>query len=161
MRHAKAEPYAETDADRELTRRGHDDAAEVGRFLADLGIRPDFALVSSALRTRQTWEHVAESTGSAADEDVSEDVYAASAEEILATLRALPEEAVTAMYVGHNPAAGSLAYALDDGEGDPAVVRDLLGGFPPAAVAVYDVPGPWSELIEGGARLTHFHAPAR
>ncbi len=63
MRHAKAEPYAETDADRELTRRGHDDAAEVGRFLADIGIRPDSALVSSALRTRQTWEHVAESTG--------------------------------------------------------------------------------------------------
>ena len=159
IRHAKAEPYADSDAERKLTRRGHTEAQGAGRFLGEADIRPDAALVSAAVRTRETWEHVEEATGASAEVEVSDDIYAASADDVLEALRRLPEEAVSAAYVGHNPAAGSLAYALNDGEGDPLVVRGLLEGFPTAAVAVYEVSGPWSELAEGAARLTHFHAP--
>jgi phosphohistidine phosphatase len=160
IRHAKAEPYADTDAERSLTRRGHTEAEGAGRFLAEAGIRPDVALVSAAVRTRETWAHVLEATGASAEAEFSDALYAASADDVLDALRRLPEGAATAAYVGHNPAAGSMAVALDDGEGDPSVVRGLLEGFPTAAVAVYEVPGPWAELTEGAARLTHFHAPA-
>jgi phosphohistidine phosphatase len=123
-------------------------------------VRPDTALVSAAVRAVETWEHVREATG-AADVEPSPDLYNASAGEVLEAVRALPEEAAAAAYVGHNPAAGSFAYTLNDGAGDPDAVRGLLSGFPTGAVAVFELPGPWAELEEGGARLVRFHAPGR
>ena len=158
VRHAKAEPYADTDFDRTLTRRGHTEATAAGEFLAAAGLRPDTALVSAAVRAVETWEHVREATD-AAEAEPTPDLYNASADEVLDSVHALPEEAATAAYVGHNPAAGSLAYALNDGAGDPDAVRGLLTGFPTGAVAVFELPGRWAELEEGSARLVHFHAP--
>lgn len=160
VRHGKAEPYADTDFDRRLTRRGHTEAASAGRFLVSAGVRPDTALVSAAVRAVETWEHLKDATG-ADDTEPSDDLYNASADEVLAAVRALPERVEAAAYVGHNPAAGSLAYTLNDGEGEPEVVRGLLEGFPTAAVAVFRVSGPWSRLEDGAARLLHFHAPGR
>jgi phosphohistidine phosphatase len=160
VRHAKAEPYADTDYDRRLTRRGHTEAASAAEFLASTGLRPDTALVSAAVRAVETWGHLREATGSA-EADPSEEFYSASADEVLDAVRKLPETAASAVYVGHNPAAGSFAYSLNDGEGDPAVVRGLLEGFPTAAVAVFRLPGSWADLEEGTARLLHFHAPGR
>jgi phosphohistidine phosphatase len=158
VRHAKAEPYADTDSDRRLTRRGHAEATSAAEFLASRGLRPDIALVSSAVRAVETWEHLREATG-AAEAEPSEDLYSASVDGVLAAVRKLPEDATTAAYVGHNPAAGSLAVALNDGEGDPAVLGSLLEGFPTAAVAVFLLPGSWADLAEGAATLLHFHAP--
>jgi phosphohistidine phosphatase len=158
VRHGKAEPYADTDVARRLTRRGHTEAAAAGAFLAQAGLRPDAALVSSAVRAVETWEHLREATGAeAATPD--EHLYNASASEVLAAVRNLPAATASAVYVGHNPAAGSLAYDLNDGEGDPEAVRGLLAGFPTAAVAVFEVPGDWADLEEGCARLLRFHAP--
>jgi phosphohistidine phosphatase len=158
VRHGKAEPYADIESERRLTRRGHTDAEAAGAFLAEAGLRPDVALVSSAVRAVETWEHLRDATG-APDAQPTEDLYNASADEVLEAVRALPEDAATAAYVGHNPAAGSLAYALNDGEGDPEVVRGLLAGFPTSAVAVFRLPGSWAELEEGSARLVQFFAP--
>ena len=59
MRHAKAEPFAETDHERVLTERGRRDAVEAGLHLAATGVVPDYAVVSSAARTVATWEAVA------------------------------------------------------------------------------------------------------
>jgi phosphohistidine phosphatase len=157
MRHAKAEPYAETDAERELTPRGHEAAEAAGRHLAALQTVPDHALVSSAVRTRQTWQAVREGSGSAATEEISEQLYAASPAAVLETLRLVPEETETCLFVGHNPTAAHLAAELDDGEADPEVLRGLLGGFPTCAMAVFEVGGAWSELGEAGARLIHFY----
>ena len=158
IRHAKAEPYADTDFDRTLTRRGHSEATSAGAFLAGSGVRPDAALVSAAVRAVETWEHVREATG-AGQTEPSGELYNASSDEVLEAVRALPEDASTAAYVGHNPAAGSLAYALNDGAGDPEAVRGLLSGFPTGAVAVFELTGTWAELEEGGARLLVFHTP--
>ncbi len=72
-------------------------------------------------------------------------------------MRSLPPEATCAVFVGHNPTAAHVARLLVDGEGDPEVMRGLLEGFPPAAVAVLELPGEWSELAEAGARLVRFH----
>ncbi|MCV0397761.1 MAG: histidine phosphatase family protein [Rhizobiaceae bacterium] len=57
LRHAKAsrdEPGLD-DFDRPLTERGLDDAARIGQVMADRGWWPRRALVSPAVRTRQTW----------------------------------------------------------------------------------------------------------
>ena len=58
LRHAKAENQAASgeDIDRALTARGLADAARMGQVLADAGLQPDLALVSSGVRARQTWE---------------------------------------------------------------------------------------------------------
>ncbi len=157
VRHAKAEPYAETDHARRLTDRGRADAAAAGRFLAASGISPTHALVSEATRTQETWAELRGSLGEGIAEDVSPAYYAASEGDVLEGLRMLPPEAKCAVFVGHNPTAAHLARLLVDGEGDPEVMRGLLEGFPPAAVAVLELPGDWSELTEAGARLTGFH----
>jgi phosphohistidine phosphatase len=158
VRHAKAEPYAETDHGRRLTDRGRADAAAAGRFLASAGIAPTHALVSDATRTQETWAELRGSLGEGIVEDVSPVYYSASEAEVLEAVRSLPPEATCAVFVGHNPTAAHLTRLLIDGEGDPEVMRGLLEGFPPAAVAVLEVPGDWSELTEAGARLTRFHA---
>ena len=61
MRHAKAEAKAASgdDFDRALAERGRQDAALMGRVLAEAGLTPDLALVSAAERTRQTWAGLA------------------------------------------------------------------------------------------------------
>ena len=157
MRHAKAEPYADTDATRELTARGREEAAAAGAHLASLGVTPDHALVSSATRTQQTWAAVRESCAPDVHEEISDGLYAASPAAALETIRLVPEEATTCIFIGHNPTAAHLAAGLDDGEADPAVLRGLLAGFSTSAFAVFDVPGSWGELSEGGARLQHFY----
>ena len=52
MRHAKAEPYAASDYARELTARGRADANDAGAYLAAERVVPDYAVVSTAVRTR-------------------------------------------------------------------------------------------------------------
>ncbi len=162
MRHAKAEPYSATDFERQLTGRGRGDAAAAGRHLAAAGIVPVHAMVSSAVRARQTWEQVRGALAEAADvdavtEDISQAMYAASYDTVLEALRRLPPETGTAIFVGHNPTAVQLVQLLDDGEADLEVMDAFLAGFPTAAVAVLEPHGEWSELAEGGARLTAFH----
>ncbi len=157
VRHAKAEPYAETDHARHLTDRGRADAAAAGAFLASAGIAPTHALVSDATRTQETWAELRGSLGEGIEEDVDPAYYSASEAEVVEAVRALPPEATCVVFVGHNPTAAHVARSLLDGEGDPEVMRGLLEGFPPAAVAVFQLPGDWAELTEAGARLTRFH----
>jgi phosphohistidine phosphatase len=157
VRHAKAEPYAETDQARRLTERGRADAAAAGRFLVTDGLSPTHALVSDATRAQETWAELRAALEGGIEEDVSPAYYSASEEDVLDSVRKLPSNATCAVFVGHNPTAAHVARLLLDGEGDPEAMRGLLEGFPPAAVAVLEVPGDWSELTEAGARLTRFH----
>lgn len=60
LRHAKsAWPDGVADHDRPLADRGRRDAPRMGAYIAKAGLQPDFALVSSALRTQETWGLVA------------------------------------------------------------------------------------------------------
>ncbi|MBE0695045.1 MAG: histidine phosphatase family protein, partial [Aquamicrobium sp.] len=61
LRHAKSswDDPALDDFDRPLARRGREAAPRMGREMARRGWLPDLALVSSSLRTRQTWALVA------------------------------------------------------------------------------------------------------
>jgi phosphohistidine phosphatase len=159
MRHAKAEPYAETDTDRQLTARGHEDAAAVGSHLAEIGCVPDLVLVSSAVRTVETWEEIRATSGASPREEISDELYGASPAAALETIKSTPDDVSTCLYLGHNPTAAHLAAALDDGEAEPEVLRGLLAGFPTSALAVFEVPAGWADLREGGARLAHFWSP--
>jgi phosphohistidine phosphatase len=157
MRHAKAEPGGETDALRELAQRGWDDAVEAGHWLAGHDVIPDGALVSSARRTRTTWLALADGGSFDAEPVFSDGLYSAGSETALDLVRETDDSVEVLMVVGHNPTMASLAQLLDDGSGDSAAGREMARGFPTSALAVFAVPGSWSELDLGSARLVAFH----
>ena len=157
MRHGKAEAFAEEDQRRRLTDRGRRDATAVGTWLAEHGLVPTHAYVSSAIRARATWEAVAEAAGADAVVSFEGSLYSAGPQTVLDTLRTAQEDARVVMYVGHNPTAASLAHQLDDGDAEPAACRAMSQGFPTCALAVLEVPVAWADLDTGGARLVDFH----
>jgi phosphohistidine phosphatase len=158
MRHAKAEPFAATDHVRRLTERGLASARDVGRHLHDEGLTPDYVLVSTSTRTRQTWSAVAEALDTSRSEVSFDDaLFTGSADVVVEALQGTPEDAATVMFVGHNPTAAYLCHYLDDGEGDPAAVSGLLRGFPPGAVAVLEVGVPWADLGAGTGRVVGYY----
>ena len=161
MRHAKAEPFASTDHARVLIERGRAEASDAGSYLAGIGVVPDHAVVSTSARTRETWAVLAEAAGAEVEATYDDAVYHGGTDEALESLRAVPDDATTVIFVGHNPTASDLVHLLDDGKGDPDAVSGMLRGFPTSALVVFDVTGSWADLGVEGARVTAFHAPSR
>lgn len=157
LRHAKAEPVAASDHDRVLTRRGRADAAAVGRWIAELGLAPDYVVVSSAARTEETWAEVAAEAGLTSEVVSDQSLYGAGTDAALEILRSVPADARSVMLVGHNPTMAYLVHLLDDGGADPVVFAEVGAGYPTSAIAVLDVPGAWSALDVAGARIQKFH----
>ena len=159
MRHAKAESSAPTDHDRALTERGHTDATEAGSWLAASGIAPDYALVSAAVRTSETWEDLCVGAGwELGLAESSEALYSAEGETALDLIRETEPGVVSLVVVGHNPTMGYLVQLLDDGDGDEdAMSQVAMGGYPTAAATVFTYDGDWSDLEEGAATLVAFH----
>jgi hypothetical protein len=62
VRHATASDIATSDAERELTREGGEEARIVGAALAELGVKPSRVWSSPLVRARQTAEIVAQIT---------------------------------------------------------------------------------------------------
>ena len=157
MRHAKAEPFAATDHERVLTDRGRRAATDAGTHLAATGLVPDHALVSTAARAVATWEAVAAACGSTAEASLEGAVYTGSADVVLEALQAVPAAAEVVIFVGHNPSLAYLAHILDDGNGDPAAVREMLQGYPADALAVFEVELGWADLAAETGRLVDFY----
>jgi phosphohistidine phosphatase len=164
MRHTKAEPFAESDDLRHLTERGRRDAAEAGRHLAELGLRPDLALVSSAVRARETWQAVADGLAEAgAWEPVApvcdDRLYTGGPEDVVECVQATAVDADTVLVVGHNPTIAHVVHLLDDSAGDPEAVNAVLRGYPAGAMTVLEVEVPWQDLGAETGRVIDFHSP--
>lgn len=159
MRHAKAEASAPTDHDRELSERGHADASDAGRWLAEQGFTPEYALVSAAARTTETWEDVATAGGwdlSVAEYD--EGLYTASTDAALDLIREIDDGISSLIVIGHNPTISYLVQLLDDGDGDEEAGNQIaIGGHPTAGAAIFAYDGEWAGLEEGAATLRAFH----
>jgi phosphohistidine phosphatase len=150
LRHAKAEPQSGDDRSRELAARGRADAAAVREWLVRQGIVPDMVVVSTATRTRQTWE-LASPGGAAPGYD--DRVYDASTEELREIIGETPAEVGVLVLVGHNPSVERLAWELDD---SPAARDRTDGGLPSSALAVFEVAS-WAEPM--GAVLKEVFVP--
>jgi phosphohistidine phosphatase len=140
MRHAKAEAKAPSgeDHDRSLTDRGLGDARLMGRVLAEAGLKPDVALVSSAARTRQTWGGLAESFPDA-EARFDRKLYNASSQTIRHLVELAEEEAETIVLVGHNPGVPMAMLELIIEGAEPAsVIEKARGSFPTASAVVFE-----------------------
>ena len=138
--------------------RGRRQARAVGEHLAGLGVVPSTALVSTAVRTRQTWDEVAGAAGCDVTPRLDDDLYGGGPESVLEVLRTVEADASTVVVVGHNPTIGYLAQMIDDGEGDPAAFTSLGEGYPTGSLAVFGVESEWSgmDVDNASARLLDF-----
>lgn len=160
VRHAKASASAPTDHDRPLTDQGREAARAAGEWIGSQGLVADAALVSDALRTRETWELLAEGAGWDVEPELSPALYAADPQSALDLVADTAADARCLVVVGHNPTVALLAQQLDDGTGDPAAADAMItGGYPPGTVTVFEVPGEWSGLAQ--ARVLAHHVPGR
>jgi phosphohistidine phosphatase len=135
LRHAKAAVDSDTgeDFDRPLASRGRGDAPVVGKMLADAGANPEIVLVSSARRTRETWELVAPHFKLASVNFVDK-LYLAPSDLIIR----LAEEAGAAriMIVAHNPGLHELASRM--AHRMTSLESRVRAKFPTAAGAIFE-----------------------
>lgn len=153
MRHAQAEPFGHSDAERPLALRGRRQAAEVGSDLAAQGPIPDVALVSSATRTRQTWELLSARLEREVRVEFLDELYEAGPRSVLQVLGERAGEAATVMVVGHEPVMSALASTLASSSSDEHLVAKVRHGVPTASRSVLQFDGGWGELGRGRARL--------
>ena len=160
LRHAKADrPHGVVDHERPLSLEGRRQAAEVGARWAAAGLVPDLVWCSSSLRTRQTWELVARSSGADPQLVLSDDVYDAGPSDLVELLRTTPVDARTVAGVGPEPAITALSAALAALGSDPAARAQVHAGVPTAAWSVLRPYDGWSALGRGRARLVSVQRP--
>lgn len=112
IRHAKSswdDPFM-TDHDRPLNARGRASADALGAWLAREGIAPDAALVSSAQRTRETWERMAKKAPFDVKPDISPALYLGEPDVMLTILK--NQSAQRVALIAHNPGISYMAQSL-------------------------------------------------
>lgn len=140
MRHAKTEGHnPEGDRARELLPTGREDAAAVGVQLADLGLQ--YAMVSTAMRTRQTFEAL----GLAIPAEFHEVFYTDGPDTMLQRISETEPDITGLLVVAHEPVvprlAAQLGYASNSDEADA-----MQCSFPPGSFVEFTFEGEWGDL---------------
>ncbi len=161
LRHAKSswDDPSLADFDRPLAPRGRKAAERMGRELASRDWLPQRALVSPAVRTRETWEVVAAPLPGAISVDFPDTLYDATAQDVLSEIQRTPKAVKTLLILGHNPGLEDIARRVAGDNSETKALQRLREKFPTAALASFDFDGKWAELGFGRARLTHFLRP--
>ena len=163
LRHAKSSWDDPTvpDHQRPLNARGERAARALSNLFASLRLAPDLALVSSALRAKQTFASL-DLNGEASEIVVTDTLYLADAEGIFEQLRQVAAGTRSVLVVGHNPGLYDTAIELVGNDPaarpEPPVMR-LLDGYPTASLAEFAVSVPWAEIGPGQGRLLRFQRP--
>jgi phosphohistidine phosphatase len=161
MRHAKTERDAPSgkDQDRRLDERGRQDSAEIGRWLALHGYRPDLTLVSTAKRTQETWELLHAAIPSTRAKHLPE-LYGADPSELLKAIYGVTAaDPQVLLILAHNPGLHELALALISG-GEPEGRRALASNLPTSGVALIDfATDNWRDVSFRSGRLERFASP--
>lgn len=153
LRHAKSDwdaAYADDHA-RPLAERGVKAARKMGRWATSIGLVPDQALASTALRARQTLALAAEAGGWNGAARITDALYEATPEAVLAEIRATDDNVGVLVVVGHEPTTSRL-------------VSLLIGGglveIKTAAAARVDVPVMrWADVAPGRGVLAALVPP--
>tara|TARA_R110002110_G_scaffold2756_1_gene13343 strand:- start:90446 stop:90937 length:492 start_codon:yes stop_codon:yes gene_type:complete len=148
------------DFDRPLSNEGRSEGLLLAPWLIQHGLVPEHALISPALRTRQTWELVGGHLPDAPPHDTHEDLYLATPGTLLARIGALPDIIETALVLAHNPGLEALARMLAGPAPDDASMRDMMLGYPTAGLAKFTVETDrWEQITVATTRLDIFYRP--
>ena len=156
MRHAKTEANnVGGDKARRLKPSGVQDSQEAGRELAGLGLQ--YALVSSAQRTRETFAAL----GLDIPVEFQDALYYHGTETMLARIGETDDEVQCLLVVAHAPTIPSLtaelAYASNRHAADEAQCW-----YPTAAFSTFAFEGSWADLADGdlsGVQLADIRRP--
>ncbi|MDQ1505834.1 MAG: phosphohistidine phosphatase [Actinomycetota bacterium] len=160
LRHAKSSwdnSYL-ADHDRPLAPRGRRAADALAEHVATIGPAPTLVLCSTARRAQDTLAPVRERLPDRTDVLVEPDLYGATAPELLARLRQVPEETPDVLLVGHNPGLEDLVRGLGR-DGDPALIGRVHRKFPTGALATLAFGGSWTDLGSEPVTLEAFVVP--
>jgi phosphohistidine phosphatase len=160
LRHAKSswdEPLP--DHERPLSSRGIRDARAAGRLLAERGWRAELVLCSTAVRTRQTWQHARAAGAEAGDVRYDENIYEASIARLVGLIQHTPQEVGSLMLIGHGPGLPALADWLGRRPEPRDAWARMDAKYPTAGLAVLRLPRAWAGADAGEAELLAFEVP--
>ena len=154
VRHAKAEAPRPglDDHDRALTLEGRSSAQALARALADAGVDISVALVSSAVRTQQTWKLIAP-TFPGAESVVDPELYETHVGGLVGALHELDTDGTVAV-IGHEPTMSAATAWLAGSGSDTKALQRIAQGLPTGTAALLDFSGPFAELGSRSAVLT-------
>jgi phosphohistidine phosphatase len=152
LRHAKSswDDAGVADHERPLAKRGRRATEAIAAYLSEHAVAPELVLCSTARRTRETLERIEPALGTP-EVSHEDELYGASAGELMERLREVPDGVGSVMLIGHNPGIEDLAGAL--------VGRAVASKFPTAALATLELPGGWRDAGPGRAELVDFVVP--
>jgi phosphohistidine phosphatase len=157
LRHAQAErPPGLPDHQRPLTHRGQLEGKFIARYMLAEGLRPDLAIVSTAVRTQETWRHVSTAFDDTVDHVDESELYEVSMQGILQVIRNIKQGPHSVLLVGHNPGLSDVADYLCAPSASHAMAQ-MHRGYPPGALAVLDFDvDQWTHIAHGGGKLERF-----
>jgi phosphohistidine phosphatase len=161
LRHAKAVPAdpGMRDFDRGLEARGRTDAPKMGAYMARHALLPDRATVSTARRTRETWELVATAFPTPPPVVYDDRLYDAGPDALFKIVTETPASIRTLLLIGHNPGLHKLATQLI-AAGDVDARERLQEELPTCALVTIEFPfDDWSKLHPRAGRLDRFVTP--
>jgi phosphohistidine phosphatase len=168
LRHAKTERDSPSglDRDRRLDSRGREDAPVIGRYLVDHNLSPDLVLVSTATRTRETWDLLARELDGKPEVDFVGDLYGADAGEVLQVVRAASgraddKELKSILVIGHNPGLHELSIDLI-GKAKVEDRQALEDNLPTSGLSVFKFAvDDWTDVSVRHGTLDRFVSPRR
>src|SRR6202158_1815504 len=161
LRHAKAEKAEPGmgDHERRLNARGQSDAVLIGAYMARHALIPDAVMVSTARRTRETWERLAPALSNPPPATFEDRLYNAGTEAILAVVKTTAPAVGALLVIGHNPGLHEVARLLI-ASGDVEPRERLNEGLPTAGLAMIEFAADdWGQLHPQGGRLERFVGP--
>jgi phosphohistidine phosphatase len=162
LRHAKAlRAEGLEDFDRPLRPAGRDQARLIGEFMAAHELAPGLALVSTALRARETFDLVDIFLHPPPERVDEPRIYEATLEALFGIVRGLPGSQPSVLLVGHNPGFEELANELISA-GNAAALARFHRHLPTGALAVIDFKADrWSKIEKWRGSLALFVTPAQ
>lgn len=154
VRHAKAEDGSAFfgDFQRELTPSGVIDAARMGRFLSEKGVKPDLIVSSAAPRALKTAQVMAEQLGYDPESiNATHQLYDGGPKAYLQAVNTAPDTCQTLMIFGHNPDVSYFSEYL---------TNTTVGNMSKGSVATIEIEDlDWAMVSMRTGKLLSYDAP--
>ena len=161
LRHAKsARPEGVTDHERPLAARGREAAPVMGAFMRLERYVPDKVLVSTAVRTQETYQ-LLNATLKGPAPILTKAIYEADWRDLLGLCHNMETECRALMLVGHNPGLADFsAHLVDASKSNEDAMDSMRGKYPTTCLAIFDFDiASWSEMEPRKGILRQFVTP--